>query len=175
MFAALGLLNANAKIQAQWFNEWPAQPVIVLPADRYVAIDIRNESGEPISLSVRGIHVTDIPAGGKARVRAIAGDIEMSAFKQVSKLSTRQLIHEHRDFIWTVPLRQRVFKNPALPPDAYLESETFAPTKVPQAAEPKTPQAAQTAPPKLELEQVVRPKATDNDSRAQRDPRRAQN
>lgn len=173
MFVAMGLATANTEAQAQWYYFEPApQPVVVQPVARHLAIDIRNDSNEPISLSVRGVHVTDIPVGGRARVRAIEGKVEMEAFKQNSRVSVRQTIYENRDFIWTVPLRQRVIRNPALVPDAYLESVTLAPAEVPQAARAKTPELAPAAVPKLGDEQVVRSRATNSGWTSSGDPRR---
>jgi len=179
LIAVIGLVSAKSEIRAQgfYFDLAPKQ-VIVKSVQRYLAINVRNDSGEAISLSVRGIPIADIPAGGQAVVRALEGQIEMEAFKHSSKAIVRQTIHEHRDFNWIVPQRLKVVKVPEprpLRPIAYLEAVIPAATVEAKTAEPRVAQPIQAIDGTLGDEQVIRPRNSDSEKFRVSEPRRIQN
>ena len=101
----------SGSVKPQWTTTVYFEP-------RYIAIDIENSLDEPIRLYCNRVFMTEIPAGGHARCRAPEGTVLMQAFKTSSKSWLQQSIHEHRDFIWTMP--KPVRKIPAKPELPYL-------------------------------------------------------
>lgn len=111
------LVGAASTAQAQWFYDgsyaWTYQPTnpdrygtwyqpvpAPAPIRQVIEVEFLNDSGEPVKLYCDRKVVTEVPAGGRKKFRAYAGDIQLHAFKQDSQTWSALPAREYADFTW---------------------------------------------------------------------------